>query len=263
MPYATNQGIRIHYEIEGKGLPLLLQYGQYFPLDIWYELNYVSALKDEFQLILVDARGHGQSDKPHDPKAYQIELMVNDILAVLEILGLESVHYMGYSSGAYLGYGIARYAPHRARTLILGGSYPYADNPPDTTWNDDQVKKLENQTTEEFVVGLEKFLLSQNFPPFSPRMRASMLMHDLQALIAWLKESANWPFFDEIVSAISVPCLIYAGEKSSEYAQAQRAAQEISGATFLGIPNGGHLEGGTWINVLRPKIYQVTRGGKK
>ncbi len=38
MPYATNDGIRIHSEVEGQGPPLVMQYGQYFPLDVWYEL---------------------------------------------------------------------------------------------------------------------------------------------------------------------------------------------------------------------------------
>jgi hypothetical protein len=39
MAYANNQGVRIYYEIEGKGQPLVLQYGQYFPLQVWHEYN--------------------------------------------------------------------------------------------------------------------------------------------------------------------------------------------------------------------------------
>jgi len=57
MPYANNQGIRTYYEIEGHGQPLVLQYGQYFPLQVWREYKYVDALRDDFQLILIDARG--------------------------------------------------------------------------------------------------------------------------------------------------------------------------------------------------------------
>jgi len=37
MPFANNQGIRIYFETEGEGPPVILQYGQYFPLDIWDE----------------------------------------------------------------------------------------------------------------------------------------------------------------------------------------------------------------------------------
>lgn len=72
MPFANNQGVRNHYEIIGQGAPLVMQYGQYFPLDVWHEYHYVAALQDDFQLILMDARGHGQSNKHHNPEAYWI-----------------------------------------------------------------------------------------------------------------------------------------------------------------------------------------------
>ena len=104
MPFADNQGVRIHYETEGYGVPVVLQYGQYFPLNIWYEHHYVRVMKDDCRLILVDARGHGDSDKPHDPAAYQMERMASDIVAVLDALHLEKAHYMGYSSGGVLSF---------------------------------------------------------------------------------------------------------------------------------------------------------------
>ena len=258
MPFATNQGIKIHYEIEGQGPPLVLQYGQYFPLDIWYELDYVSTLKKDCQLILVDARGHGDSDKPHDPEAYRIELMVKDIISVLDELGLEKAHYMGYSSGGYLGFGIAKYAQTRCYSLTLGGTYPYPDSE-DDSWHAEQIKNLEKQTTADFVADLEGFLSSQEFPPLSPRMRTSLLKHDLRALIAWHRAVPNMPTFEDILGSISVPCMLYAGENTDEYSGARRAAQEIPRAAFVGIPNGGHLEGGTWIDILRPHIIQIVR----
>jgi pimeloyl-ACP methyl ester carboxylesterase len=68
----------------GQGPPLVMQYGQYFPLDGWHEYHYVAALQNDFQLILVDARGHGRSDKSHNPEAYRIEEFAGDIIAVLD-----------------------------------------------------------------------------------------------------------------------------------------------------------------------------------
>lgn len=258
MPFANNQGIRIHYEIEGEGSPVILQYGQYFPLDIWYELGYVRALKNDCQLILVDARGHGDSDKPYDPQAYRIELMVNDIISVLDVLGLEKAHYMGYSSGAYLGFAIAKYAQARCYSLILGGTDPYPASD-DGSWHAEQIKNLEKQSTADFVAGLEDFLSSQDFPPLSPRLRTSMLKHDTHALIAWHRAVPDNPPFDDVLGSISVPCLLYAGENTDEYSGARRAAQEIPGATFVGIANGGHLEGGTWIDILQPHIIKIVQ----
>jgi pimeloyl-ACP methyl ester carboxylesterase len=64
VPYARNAGS--HYEVTGAGPPLVLQHGFMCSLDEWDELGYVAALSAQYRLILIDARGHGSSDKPHD-----------------------------------------------------------------------------------------------------------------------------------------------------------------------------------------------------
>jgi len=51
MPYAVNQGIRIHYQIEGDGEPLVLQHGFTDSLETWYDLGYVEALRPQYRLI--------------------------------------------------------------------------------------------------------------------------------------------------------------------------------------------------------------------
>ncbi|MSQ15436.1 MAG: hypothetical protein EXR50_06190 [Dehalococcoidia bacterium] len=51
MPYATNQGIRIHYEVEGAGPPLVLQHGFSSSMARWYDDGYVDALKPDYQLM--------------------------------------------------------------------------------------------------------------------------------------------------------------------------------------------------------------------
>jgi pimeloyl-ACP methyl ester carboxylesterase len=70
MPYAHNAGVRIHSQVEGEGCPLVLQHGFSESVVDWYESGYVDALSRDYRLILIDARGHGTSDKPHDPDAY-------------------------------------------------------------------------------------------------------------------------------------------------------------------------------------------------
>jgi pimeloyl-ACP methyl ester carboxylesterase len=260
MSSVNNQGVRIHYEVEGQGPPLVMQYGQYFPLEIWYELNYVNALQDHCQLILVDARGQGDSDKPYDPAAYRIELMASDVVAVLDHLGLHRAHYMGYSSGGYLGFALARHAQPRIRSLILGGTAPYPGPDPaaETAWHAEQADRLATQTTAEFAADIEAFIVSQGFPPFSPRMKSAMLKHDLRALVAWHRSVVSGvPAYDDMLGAIAVPCLLYAGEETEEYADARRAAAEIPGAAFVDILNGQHLEGGTWIETLKPHILRT------
>ena len=110
MPYADNQGIRVHYKVEGEGPPLVLQHGSTSSIQAWYQNGYVEPLKPHYQLILVDARGHGASDKPHDAVSYALPfalpLRVSDIVAVLDDLGIQKAHYWGYSMGGWIGFGL-------------------------------------------------------------------------------------------------------------------------------------------------------------
>ena len=64
MPSVDNKGVSIHYRVEGNGPPLVLGHGFTDSIDVWYERGYVAALKPKYRLVLIDARGHGQSDKP-------------------------------------------------------------------------------------------------------------------------------------------------------------------------------------------------------
>jgi pimeloyl-ACP methyl ester carboxylesterase len=68
MPYVDNAGLKISYRVEGEGLPLILLHGFTDSAESWYELGYVHALQARHRLILIDSRGHGKSDKPHDPR---------------------------------------------------------------------------------------------------------------------------------------------------------------------------------------------------
>ena len=113
MPYASNHGVRIHYEVMGDGPPLVLQHGFYGSGEDWIEFGYTEALRQKYRLILLDARGHGDSDKPHDPEAYTLQHMAADVVAVMDDLSIDKSHYLGYSMGGWIGYGMAKYAPAR------------------------------------------------------------------------------------------------------------------------------------------------------
>ena len=86
MPYADNNGVRIHYHVGGEGPPLVLHHGLAGDLETWRAFGYVDSLNTDYLLILMDARGHGASDKPHDPEAYAMEHRVGDVVTVLDDL---------------------------------------------------------------------------------------------------------------------------------------------------------------------------------
>jgi pimeloyl-ACP methyl ester carboxylesterase len=90
----------------------------------WYEYGWVDALARDHQLVLVDARGHGESDKPHDPSKYADSAMPLDVVAVLDDLKIERSAFFGYSMGGSIGLALAQYAPDRFTALGIGGSAP-------------------------------------------------------------------------------------------------------------------------------------------
>jgi pimeloyl-ACP methyl ester carboxylesterase len=112
----------------------------------------VDALKTAYQLILIDARGHGASDKPHDPNAYGLQWMVNDVLAVLDHLQLPQANFWGYSMGGWIGFGLAKYAPERVYSLIIGGQHASARS---YEARRQQIRRGIEQGMEAFVASTE------------------------------------------------------------------------------------------------------------
>ena len=95
MPYADNNGVKIHHEEEGKGPPLVLQHALASDLNAWRQYGYTDALREDYTLILIDARGHGRSDKPYEAEAYTPENMTGDVIAVLNDLKIAKTRYWG------------------------------------------------------------------------------------------------------------------------------------------------------------------------
>jgi pimeloyl-ACP methyl ester carboxylesterase len=125
MPYANNNGVKIYYEVEGEGPPLVLAHGAGSDLGGWQRLGgYRDSLKNDYKLILFDARGHGRSDKPHDLTAYGTK-MADDVVAILDALEINKSHYFGYSMGAWTGIMLASSHSERFQSFIIGGASPY------------------------------------------------------------------------------------------------------------------------------------------
>ena len=97
----------MHYHVEGEGTPLVLQHGLTSSILRWYSFGFVDALKNDYRLLIIDARGHGDSDKLYDTESYDRKAMASDVVAVLDAENIDKAHYMGYSMGGSIGFGIA------------------------------------------------------------------------------------------------------------------------------------------------------------
>jgi pimeloyl-ACP methyl ester carboxylesterase len=225
MPYADNRGMRIHYKVEGDGSPLVLQHGFTQSVEDWYECGYVDALKGDHKLVIIGARGHGDSDKPYDAAAYALENWVGDVVAVLNALAIEKADFWGYSMGSWIGFGMAEHAPERLDRLIIGGQHPYGRS-------QEGYRMLVQQGHDGMVAAIE-----QTFGRIPPGYKARLYEGDLKA---WSALQSDREGIEGVLTRLPGPCLIYSGDADPVFDRAKQASSATPGATFLSLPGVNH-----------------------
>jgi 3-oxoadipate enol-lactonase len=123
MPFSDVNGIKIYYEIHGKGEPVIFGNGVFSNTKGW--VYQVPIFSKEYQVILYDMRGQGQSDKPDEP--YSFEIHAEDQKALLDNLGIPKVHHVGISYGAELGLVFALKYPDILKSLVACSAVSYVD----------------------------------------------------------------------------------------------------------------------------------------
>ena len=114
--YVDIGGLRLHAVIGGKGRPLLLIHG--WP-QTWYQWRLVMpALARDFQVIAVDQRGIGLSDKPQG--GYDSGTQANDFVKLMEVLGHKRFAVVGFDTGMGIAYAMAADYPDRVERLVVG-----------------------------------------------------------------------------------------------------------------------------------------------
>jgi pimeloyl-ACP methyl ester carboxylesterase len=231
VPYADNSGIRIHYEVDGAGPPLVLQHGFTQCLEDWSECGYVAALRPRYRLILLDARGHGGSDKPHDEASYTLDRRVADVTTVLDAVGVGKAHFWGYSMGGWIGFGMARHAAHRVGALVIGAQHPFAR---DQAGFRQLIHDGIAEGGDAFVAAVEKMI-----GPISDAYAARLRAADLEA---WLAAGQDRTSIEDILGNMTMPCCLYAGEADPMFAQVKAASGRIPNARFFSLPGLSHLQ---------------------
>jgi pimeloyl-ACP methyl ester carboxylesterase len=119
----TTDGLTIAYEMGGKGPPVVLVHGfASSRVQNWKSTGWYGALDEAgFSFLAIDCRGHGESDKPHDPLVYHHDRMAEDVANVMDAAGVQSAAYVGYSMGCLIGLRFLAHFPRRATRFVLGG----------------------------------------------------------------------------------------------------------------------------------------------
>ena len=129
--FFDSNGVKIHYTVQGEGDPVLLIHG--FGVNGTIQWTKIAPrLAENYRVITIDNRGHGRSEKPHDPAMYGPE-MIEDQVRLLDHLGIEKTHVMGYSMGGRITIGWLTAHPERVQSAVIGGMgwSPRSDDPTD------------------------------------------------------------------------------------------------------------------------------------
>ena len=220
----------------GRRPPLVLHVGGFQRVQDWRreEVAVAQALRGEYRLILLDPRGQGASDKPHDAAAYTFATRVRDVTAVLDAVGVERAHYWGYSLGALVGFGLAAYAPARCAALILAGGSLYGLDPARYAAQAAayrQVRSMADHVAQREASGGTLPRAARGLP----RQRPAGAGADFEAACAY-------PDLAAVLPTLRTPAFLYAGDADPGFAGVRRAADEIPGATFAALPGLDHLQ---------------------
>jgi len=113
----------LYYEAHGSGEPLLLVPGLGGVGAGFFKQ--IPELSRGYRVIVHDHRGCGQSDRPI--MRYSVEQMTQDVLHLMDALGIERAHFLGHSTGGAIGQIIAAEQPQRLAKLILSSTWTHAD----------------------------------------------------------------------------------------------------------------------------------------
>lgn len=242
--FFDSDGVRIRYVDAGAGEPVLLIHGFSANLDVnWVGTGIVAALLDTgYRVVAYDDRGQGASDKPHDPAAYGVP-EIEDIVRLLDRLGIASAHVVGYSRGGVLGMELWAMHPERVRTLVLGDS-PGAErriSPPGLT---------QEEVADSVAAGNPGPLMHRlSQPGYRPPPAADTVAaifqkiwraNDFAALAAILRASLP-PVAAHRLETNTTPAIAIVGEHDGIKPEVDSLVARMSGIEEVVIPGATHL----------------------
>jgi 3-oxoadipate enol-lactonase len=117
MPFLQTETARIHYLLDGPADAPILAFSNSLGANCGMWDLQAAEFRNNFRTLRYDTRGHGESSTT--PGNYSIELLGKDVLALLDGLNLERVHFCGLSMGGMIGMWLALHAPDRLKKLVL------------------------------------------------------------------------------------------------------------------------------------------------
>ncbi len=236
-------GIRMNYELSGKkGAPVVvLSHSLSSGLLMWNPQ--MDALNPYFQVLRYDTRGHGASDAPSG--SYTLELLAEDVIGLLDALGMDRVHFVGLSMGGMIGQCLALNHPHRLKSLTLCDTASIVPVEAQPIWQERMDKVSKKAMEALFEETMERWFtpafLRRN-PPMVKLIREQILATPVAGYIGCAEAIRRLNYLDRI-SEIKTPTLIMVGEDDpgTPVSASEAMHKRITNSKLVVLPSARHL----------------------
>jgi len=268
--YAENDGVKIWYEVHGKGEPtLVMVHGFQVAHSEWFKRVFVPFLSRHMRVVTLDLRGNGKSDRPD--LGYDLETYVEDVHVVVEAADLDRFAMVGHSLGPKIIIKYNATHPGRARQLILLSGFAritqskgYPQGVPEKA-----MEGVLQYWREQPEATLKEFIKGACSEKYSLRIKELLWewAHETSQKIWGLcYEAAVATDIDNYLKDIKIPVLVIHGQKDERipYEASEYLQQKIPGSRLIPIRNAGHAFFRTWSQVnihildfLKPELGQL------
>lgn len=198
--------------------------------DNWVLTGWVRDLtRAGYRVLALDQRGHGLSDKPHEPGAYGIRTLATDVETVMDAYLVDDALYVGYSLGARVGWEVVRDLPQRIERAVLGG---VPDGIPLSRLNLDQVRALVTDGTPVTDPTTQNYIALTERVPGNDLLSLLALAEGMRASRTVDPDPANAPIS---------PILFATGSKDAIIEGSRALASAAPNGTFFEIPDRNHF----------------------
>ncbi|MEX0682786.1 MAG: alpha/beta hydrolase [Dehalococcoidia bacterium] len=261
MPDATINGVRLSFELHGEsGPPLVLVHGYTGDITDWR--HQLPAFSPSFRTLIIDLRGHGQSEAPADRSAYSIGHFADEVEALIDEVGIDRYHLLGHSMGGAITQEIALRSPGRLLSLTLhdtsdgfGASF---SNPNLAIWINYRHKVAE----EQGMLAVSKLTSPFPAPPYMPAERTAetavrLSKMSVDSFIGAWHGLSDWPGSKDRAAGIEAPTLVIYGDLDAGFLvdAAKRLATAIPDAELAVVPQAAHSP-----QFERPELFNAALG---
>ena len=247
---------QIAYSDHGIGLPVIFLHA--FPLNRTMWDGELAGLLNEqrYRLVSLDWRGFGESDAPGEGEISMMELLAEDVVALMDHLGIEQAVLCGLSMGGYVAFACLRHYAQRIAGLILADTRPAAD-PPERQASREEMAHIAETQGSSAIAELQLPRLISNYtrqhnPAVEARVRQMINAATQSGIAAASRGMAKRADASDLLASIRCPTLVITGQEDAliPLSETQSYAERIPGAQYMVIPDAGHLS-----NLEQPDVF--------